>query len=594
MYSNALVKQPGRFFVEKFGGTMAKKSGELIKAESLGLRGTLGAESHNSERFFTSEAQSLLKFHGVYQQEDRDGRKRDRTADHHQFMVRSKIPGGQLSAAQYLAHDDLAGSIGNGTLRITTRQCFQLHGVLKDDLPTTMRTLNHTLVTTLGACGDIVRNVMACPAPTDDPQRQAVQDFALTLTQAFFPQTKAYHQIWLDGQELIDDSPVAPQEIDDPLYGRTFLPRKFKIAIAYAGDNCVDVYTNDVGLVALFDDDQRLTGFNLLVGGGMGMTHNNDATYARLADEIGFITPDQVIEAVRGVITIHRDFGDRENRKHARLKYILAENGVEWFRQELERRVGFALQPVQPMVPFEVDDHLGWHHQSEGLLYIGIPVENGRVVDRGDARLRTGLRAVIEQFNLSVRLTGQQNILLTGIPLEQRDAVDARLAEYGIQTVERISAVRRRALACPALPTCGLAITEAERIFPQIIDQFEDTLDELGLGDAAIVSRMTGCPNGCARPYVAEVAFVGRSLEKYSIFLGGDPAGTRLAKPFLDLVHVTELVSVLRPVLAHYRDGRESGESFGDYVNRIGPDTLRGLVTLDSETSSPILSAAGD
>jgi sulfite reductase (ferredoxin) len=570
---------------------MPKKSGELIKAESLGLRGSLGDEVQNSERFFTGEAQTLLKFHGVYQQEDRDKRKLDRTADHHQFMIRTKLPGGQLTPEQYLVHDDIAGTIGNGTLRITTRQCFQLHGVLKGDLPTLMRELNHVLVTSLGACGDIVRNVMACPAPTSDPQRQAIQDYALQLTNAFFPQTKAYHQIWLDGQELIDDGPIDPAEVDDPLYGRTFLPRKFKIAIAYAGDNCVDVYTNDVGLVALFDANDQLIGFNLLAGGGMGMTHNNDATYARLADEIGFITPDQVVDAVTGIVTIHRDFGDRENRKHARLKYILADRGVEWFREELERRIGFTLQPVREMAAFEVDDHLGWHEQGEGLWYLGIPVENGRVVDRGDYRLRSGLRAVIEQFQLSTRLTGQQNILLTGIPTEQREAVDALLAEYGILTVERISAVRRRALACPALPTCGLAIAEAERVFPHIIDQFEDALDELNLGNAAIVARMTGCPNGCARPYVAEVAFVGRSLEKYTVFLGGNPVGTRLAKPFLDLVHVNDLVPTLKPVLEHYRDGRNDGESFGDYVMRIGLDELRGITAIDVPQQEP---AAGD
>lgn len=549
---------------------MAKANVEQIKQESAGLRGSIGDELANSDRYFSDNAEKILKFHGIYQQEDREARKLDRTTDHHQFMIRTRLPGGQLTAQQYVAHDELASIYGNGTLRITTRQDFQFHGVLKGDLRETVRTLNHALVSTLGACGDIVRNVMACAAPTADPQRQAVQDFAFQLTRALYPVTSAYHQIWVDGEELIDDHVV-----EDPLYGKTYLPRKFKIAIAYAGDNCVDVYTNDVGLVALFDTDNRLTGFNLLVGGGMGMTHNNDATYARLADEIGFITPDQVVDTVKAIVTIHRDFGDRENRKHARLKYILADHGVEWFRSELETRVGFKLQALRPMPPFLVEDHLGWNEQGDGLWYLGIPVENGRVVDRGDYRLRSGLRAIIEQFNLATRLTAQQNILLTGITAAQRPLIDALLAEYHILTVQQITRVRRNAIACVALPTCGLALTEAERVFPAVIDQVEDVLDELNIGDAGITIRMTGCPNGCARPYVAEIAFVGRSLDKYTVFLGGNPAGTRLAKPFLDLVHLKELVPTLRPVLAYYRDERHTDESFGDFTLRIGLDTLR-------------------
>ncbi|MDX1994735.1 MAG: NADPH-dependent assimilatory sulfite reductase hemoprotein subunit [bacterium] len=556
---------------------MAKINNEKVKAESQGLRGTLAQEVQNSERYFTEAAEKLLKFHGIYQQEDRDGRKIDRKADHHQFMLRTKLPGGQLTAEQYIVHDDLATQYGNSTLRITTRQDFQFHGVLKGDLQETLRALNAALVTCLGACGDIVRNVMACPAPTADPQRKAVQDFAFELTTAFFPRTNAYHQIWLDGQELIDDSPLPAAE-EDPLYGKTYLPRKFKIAIAYEGDNCVDVYTNDVGLVAIFDEAQQLLGFNLLAGGGMGMTHNNDATYARLADEVSFIAPDQVVEAVTAVVTIHRDFGDRENRKHARLKYILEERGVEWFRAELARRVSFPLQPVRPTSVFLAPDHLGWNEAGDGTLYLGIPVENGRIVDRGDYRLRTGLRTIIEQFNLSVRLTAQQNILLTDIQPQDRPAIEALLDEYQIRTVEKISQVRRAALACPALPTCSLAITEAERVFPAVIDEFETTLDELDIADAAIVARMTGCPNGCARPYVAEVAFVGRSLDKYSVFLGGSPVGTRLARPFLDLVPLRDLVSTLRPVLAYYRDARHTDESFGDFCLRVGLDELRQLV----------------
>lgn len=554
---------------------MAKQSAEQIKAESRGLRGTIGEELANSERFFSDASDKLLKFHGIYQQEDRDGRKLDRTADHHQFMLRTRLPGGQLTARQYELLDDLADRYANGTLRITTRQTIQFHGVIKDNLRETVRDINRALITTLGACGDIVRNVMACPAPGADPRRRAMEEFALSLTEAFFPRTTAYHQIWIDDEPLVDD-----REIDDPLYKQTYLPRKFKIAIADAGDNCTDIYTNDVGLVAIFDGGQLL-GFNLLAGGGMGMSHNNSATYARLADEVAFITPDQVIAAVNAVVTIHRDFGDRENRKHARLKYVLQDRGVEWFRQELEQRLGFPLAPVRPLPAFAVHDHLGWHEEGDGRWYLGLHVENGRIADRDGQNLRSGLREVIGKFGLPVRLTAQQNILLTGIRAEDRAAIEALLDQHGIRRVEQISYARRNALACVALPTCGLSLAEAERVFPRVIDQLETTLEELGIPATDITARMTGCPNGCARPYVAEIAFVGRSLDKYMVFLGGSPAGTRLARPFLDLVPLNQLVPALQPVLTLYRDQRENGEPFGDFVERIGFERLREVVPAD-------------
>lgn len=554
---------------------MAKLSVEEIKRASRNLRGTIAEELRNSALFFTPEAEKLLKFHGIYEQEDRDKRKTERENDHHQVMIRAKLPGGQLTANQYLAMDDIAGHYANGTLRITTRQTFQLHGVLKSELRETIQAMNHALITSLGACGDIVRNVLVCPAPANNPQQQAVQEFAFKLNEALYPKTRAYHQIFLDDTELIDDSEIIEEE---PVYGHTYLPRKFKIAIAYAGDNCVDVYTNDVGLVAVFDDDNRLLGFNLLAGGGMGMTHNNDETFPRLADDIAFILPEHVIEAVTAVVTIHRDYGNRENRKNARLKYILHDKGVDWFREELARRVSFTFEAPRPVPQFVVYDHLGWHEQTGGLLYVGVHVENGRIIDRANVRMRTGLRAIIEKFDLSVRLTCQQNLLLTNILPQDRPAIEAMLDEYGIRTVEKISKMRRNALACVALPTCGLAITEAERVFPQVISEFEDALDRLDLANADIMARMTGCPNGCARPYVAETAFVGRSLDKYTVFLGGNPNGTRLAQKFLDLVHIQDLVPTLTPILRYYGDCRSEGESFGDFVLRVGFDVLHQLV----------------
>ncbi|HEX2621816.1 MAG TPA: NADPH-dependent assimilatory sulfite reductase hemoprotein subunit [Phototrophicaceae bacterium] len=549
---------------------MSKKiSAETVKLESDGLRGSLPEEVANSDDHFSEAGKLLLKFHGIYEQHDRE----QRGKKVYSFMIRSKVPGGRLTAEQYLTHDRLASKYANDTLRITTRQTFQFHGILKDDLAPSLRELNHAFVTTLGACGDIVRNVIACPAPGNDPQRIAVQDFALHLTQALYPRTTSYHQIWLDGEEMVKD-----EVLEEPLYGPTYLPRKFKIAIAFPGDNCVDVYTNDLGLVAIFDNEGVLTGFNVLVGGGMGTTHNNAETFARLASEVGFVLPEQVVDTVKAVVTIHRDYGDRENRKHARLKYVLEDRGVEWFKEELQRLVDFPIQEVRPMPEFDVDDHMGWHDQGDNLWYIGLPVENGRIIDRDTYRLRSGLRTIIERFNLPVRLTAQQSILLTDIRAEDKAEVEALLQEYGIRVIEDFSNVRRYAMACPALPTCSLAITEAERILPAVIDELETTLNELGIPDEAIAIRMTGCPNGCARPFVAEIGFVGRSLDKYTMYLGGSFNGTRLARPFLDLVHIKDLVPTLRPILTLYRDQHQPKEGFGDFVNRTGFDALHDLV----------------
>ncbi|HRE49517.1 MAG TPA: NADPH-dependent assimilatory sulfite reductase hemoprotein subunit [Aggregatilineales bacterium] len=559
---------------------MSKGNVEQIKLESHGLRGSLEDEFANGEAFLSEAGKQLIKFHGSYQQEDRDARKNARKekpteSERHgkqvSFMIRSKIPGGGLTAAQYLIHDDLATQYGNGTLRLTTRQAIQLHGVIKGELRETIRALNSALVTTFGACGDVVRNVMACPAPSGDAPRQTVQAFATTLSDALLPKTRAYHQIWIDGEAIIEDE-------DEPLYGKTYLPRKFKAAVAFPGDNCVDIFTQDVGLVALFDEDGVHLGFNVLAGGGMGMTHNNEETFPRLADVIGFVAPQDALEVVKAIVTIHRDFGDRENRKHARLKYVLHERGVAWFREELQRRVPFTIHAPRPMPDFRVDDHLGWHEQGDGCYFLGIPVASGRVYNDGAYRLRDGLRTVIERFSLPVRLTAQQNILLTDIHPDLRPEITAILTAHGIQLVEALSGVRRHGLACPALPTCGLAIAEAERALPDLLTAIEGVLSEVGIADDPITIRMTGCPNGCARPYVAEVGIVGRSLNKYTIFLGGVAANTRLNTVFRDLVPFEEIAPTLRPVFTAYRDGRQGTESFGEFVVRVGVDALRDTI----------------
>jgi sulfite reductase (ferredoxin) len=548
---------------------MSKLNVEQVKAESQGLRGPLQEDLESADAFLSEEGKTLIKFHGSYEQTNRD--KRGAAAKEYIFMVRSKLPGGRLTPAQYLAHDDIATQHGNGTLRITTRQGIQFHGVVKGHLRDTIRELNHALVTTFGACGDVVRNVMCCPAASDDPQRLAVQRIADQISAETLPRTKAYHQIWVDGQAIVADE-------EDPLYGVTYLPRKFKVAIAFAGDNCMDIFTNDAGLIALFGEDGALAGFNVVAGGGMGVTHNKEATFARLADVVGFVAPEHAVAVIKAIVTVHRDFGDRTNRKHARLKYVLQEWGLEKFRQELQSRVPFPIEPPREMPAFVVDDHLGWHAHGPDAWSLGLPVDSGRIADVDDQQLRTGIREVVSRFGTDVQLTAQQNILLSGIRTADRDAVEAVLDAHGVVTLGGISSVRRNSLACPALPTCGLAISEAERVLPRVLGDLEQVLDEVGLPDLPIVFRMTGCPNGCARPYVAEVALVGRSLDKYLLYLGGDVAGTRLAQPFMDLVPLGAVATTLKPLLERYRDGRRGHEGFGDFCDRLGQDALKGII----------------
>lgn len=555
---------------------MSKLNVEQVKVESQGLRGPLSADLENADAFLSEAGKVLIKFHGSYEQTDRD--KRGAAAREYQFMVRSKLPGGRLTAAQYLAHDDIATQYGNATLRITTRQGIQFHGVVKGHLRDTIRNLNHALVTTFGACGDVVRNVMCCPAPSEDPQRQVVQAIADRLSAETLPKTKAYHQIWVDGEAIVDDE-------HDPLYGTTYLPRKFKAAIAFAGDNCMDIFTNDAGLIALFGEDGALAGFNVVAGGGMGVTHNKETTFARLADVVGFVAPEHAVDVIKAIVTVHRDFGNRTDRKRARLKYVLHEWGLEKFQRELQARVPFAIEPPRPMPSFHVDDHLGWHAHGPDKWSLGLPVDSGRIADTGNERVRTGIRDVVSHFRTDVQLTAQQNILLSGIRTADRAEVEARLDAHGIVTVGRISGIRRNSLACPALPTCGLAISEAERVLPRILADIERTLDDVGLPAEPIVFRMTGCPNGCARPYVAEVALVGRSLDKYLLYLGGDVTGTRLARPFLDLVPLGSVAATLKPLLVRYRDERRAGEAFGDYCDRVGFEALKGFIAEATEAA---------
>jgi len=564
---------------------------ERIKSESAYLHGQIVEELQQESARFTEDQIQLLKFHGTYQQEDRDLRQTRKAAGEekaYQFMVRSRIPGGVLTAEQYLAEDEIAGRYGNNTMRLTTRQGIQLHGVLKGDLRTTIQEINATLLSTLAACGDVNRNVMACPAPTASRAHARVHEIAHTLAMHLAPRSKAYHEIWIDGEQV---ATVEQEEAEvEPLYGPTYLPRKFKIGVAFPGDNCIDVYTQDIGLVAYLEgqpgeEEEQLAGFTLLIGGGMGMTHGKTETYPHLAEPLCYVTADEVVEVAETIVTIQRDYGDRTNRKHARMKYLVAERGIPWFRAELESRLGRSVQDPRPLAWRDVEDHLGWHEQGDGQWFLGLYIENGRVRDAGDERLRSGLRAVIAEFRPGVRLTGQQNILLTDIPAAQRAQLDARLTEYGILTDPHRLGLRRFAMACPALPTCGLALAEAERISPTVVNQIEDELRTLGLENEPLSVRMTGCPNGCARPFMGDIGIVGRSKDIYNVYLGGDQPNTRLNALYASLVHLNDLTATVRPLLKLWRDERRAGETFGDFSYRVGFEYLRARVAENSSVA---------
>ncbi len=552
---------------------------ERIKIESHHLRGQIQDELNQDTSRFSEDQVQLIKFHGIYQQEDRDARQQRRATGSekaYQFMVRSRIPGGMVTAEQYLIEDELAGRYANGTLRITTRQGFQLHGILKGELHPIIHAINQALLSTLAACGDVNRNVMACPAPAANRAQAQVQEIAYHIAMHLAPRSHAYHEIWVDGEKV--DTVTADQENEtEPIYGPTYLPRKFKIGVAFPGDNCIDVYTQDIGLVACLENE-HLAGFTVLVGGGMGMTHGKTETHPRLATPLCYATVDEVLAVVETIVMIQRDYGDRQNRKHARMKYVVEERGIAWFRAELEQRLGHSVQDPYTVTWNDAEDHLGWHNQGDGRWFLGIYVENGRVKDDAVMCMRTGLRQAIEEFRPGIRLTAQQNILLTDIAEAQREPLTALLASHGIPTDPANLGTRRFAMACPALPTCGLALAEAERVLPTVIYQIEADLEALGLVGEPLSIRMTGCPNGCARPYMGDIGFVGRTKDIYNIYLGGDLLNTRLNTLYAPSVHLNELAKTIRPLLALWRDERMPAEAFGDFCYRVGLEYLRDQV----------------
>ena len=538
---------------------------EGLKAANTCLAGTIAQTlADPAQDHFTEDDYEFLKFHGCYQQDDRDKRK---IAKQYVMMVRTKFPGGVLSGKQYLGCDDIADKYANHTLRVTTRQDFQFHGILKSNLRQTIKGLNDVLITTIAACGDVERNVMAPPTPATSPLVDEVLAEARRLSNALAPRSLAYHSIWIEGKELDLNAPENANFVD-PLYGKTYLPRKFKTAFAFPPLNDIDIFTNDLGFIVI-SENGKLAGYNLIAGGGMGMSHGNAQTFPRLADVIGFLTPEHLETIAKAVVTIHRDFGDRSNRKHARLKYVLEERGVDWFRLEVEQRAGYKLAPAREFHFTKQGDLLGWHRQTNGNYFLGLFVENGRIRDAGTYRLKTGLRRVVEQFLPEVRLTASQNLLLVNIAPEHRAQIDHILLEHGVSPENPFSRTRLASMACPALPTCGLALAESERLLPDLLTRFEALLSELGMEQQEIILRMTGCPNGCARPYMAEVAFVGKAPNKYQIYLGGNEASTRLNRLYKDSVKTDDLLNELRVVLQRYLAERKEGERFGDYSARV-------------------------
>ncbi|HSU32221.1 MAG TPA: NADPH-dependent assimilatory sulfite reductase hemoprotein subunit [Bryobacteraceae bacterium] len=559
---------------------------EQAKLNAQYLRGTLPEELENSESVFSKPATGVLKFHGIYQQDDRDLRKKGEKL--YTAMVRIGIPGGVLTPDQYLALDHLA-DLGDGSLRITTRQDIQYHYVPKQSLRELIRGVNQNYLGTLAACGDVVRNVVSCPAPFESEQRHELQPIVQFLARKLKPKTTAYLDVWMNGEKVAhydtNPTPADPSEVE-PLYGPTYLPRKFKIGFAFPGDNTTDLYSNDIGVVPQYEANQ-LVGYTILAGGGMGQSAGVKTSHPRLADPVCSIGPtkEELLEVCSAIVTIHRDYGNRTNRKMARLKYVMDDWGVEKFKAELDARVGRTLAPPKPLDWVRSEDYLGWHRQGtdadgNSVWFLGVRVIAGRVKDFDEnRRVRFAIREVVERFRPGVRLTSQQNMYLAGISDKDRPAVAALLREYGVLEPQQLPPVLRHAMSCPALPTCGQAITESERIMPEVVAEIQAELDQVGLSDQIVHLRTTGCPNGCARPYTAEIGIVGASVDMYTIYLGASPLGTRLGKAFAQNVKRDQIPERLRPLFELYKETRKSGEGFGDFCHRVGIEQLREITT---------------
>lgn len=564
---------------------------EQLKAGSDHLREPLYTELGNELPNFSENAVQILKFHGSYQQDNRDNRQKGREKDW-QMMLRLRSPGGRISSDLFLAMDELADRLGNGTLRVTTRQAFQMHGVHKENLREVIGTIVRHLGSTLAACGDINRNVMAPAAPYAKGGYPAARQLADDIADLLTPQAAegSYLDMWVDGDLSYRIKPTAPTrrvkerqreggvfsgDGQEPLYGGTYMPRKFKVAVTVPGDNSVDLLTQDVGLVLFSDPQGRPQGCNVYVGGGMGRTHNKVETFARTADPLGYVEHEHVLDLVQAIVALQRDHGDRVQRRHARMKYLIHDRGVDWFRDELKSHYfSHPIRSLRPEPRRKLEDYLGWHRQSAGLWFVGLPLLCGRL----SGEQKSGLRELVDTFKLELRLTPNQDILLCNIGTSQRSSLRQKLAELGWENPEETSLLSRHGIACPALPLCGLAVTEAERIFPAVLERLETLLERLDIRKPVLV-RMTGCPNGCARPYMAEIGLVGSGVGQYQLWLGGSAQLSRLAEPYLEKMPLEAMEATLEPLLlAWHQSGMRRG--FGDFVVSSGRDQVQRLLAL--------------
>ncbi|MGC9452526.1 MAG: NADPH-dependent assimilatory sulfite reductase hemoprotein subunit [Oceanipulchritudo sp.] len=528
--------------------------GTLAEALADPLRGDVGAD----------DAQ-LTKFHGIYLQDDRDERRerRKRKLDKaYSFMIRVRVPGGVTTPEQWLRMDELSDRYANGTLKLTTRQAYQLHGVIKANLKKTIQEINGVLLDTIAACGDVNRNVMCNPNPHQSGVHGEVLELARAISDHLTPRTRAYHEIWLDGEK------VAGGE-EEPIYGKTYLPRKFKTVIAVPPSNDVDIFAHDLGYIAIVGDG-KIVGYNVTVGGGMGMTHGQAATHPRLAEVMGFCTPEQAVSVAEAVVAVQRDYGDRTNRAHARLKYTIEDRGLDWFRGEVEKRLGYALEEPRKFRFESTGDRYGWTRGVDGKWHLTLFIQNGRVKDTPDFPMKSGLREIAKIHKGDFRLTCNQNLVIGGIAEKDKPVVEKLIQEHGLDAALKSSGLRLNSMACVALPTCGLALAESERYLPDLVSELEKVVEEAGLRDDAIVIRMTGCPNGCARPYLGEIGLVGKAPGKYNIHLGAGFDGARLNRLWKNSVKAEDIVNELGPLIRRYAKEREDGERFGDFCVRSG------------------------
>jgi sulfite reductase (NADPH) hemoprotein beta-component len=542
---------------------------ERIKEASDYLRGTLaeGLRDEITGSIVEDDAQ-LVKFHGMYLQDDRDlrpERTRKKMEKAFAFMIRVRIPGGVCTTSQWLALDRIACTYGNGTLRLTTRQSFQLHGVIKSNLKATLKVIDGVLLDTIAACGDVNRNVMCNPNPHQSRAHAIALALAKAISDHLSPRTTAYREIWLDGERILGGE----EEVIEPIYGKTYLPRKFKTVVAVPPSNDVDVFAHDLGFIAVLDPWGWVVGWNVTVGGGMGMTHGEPDTYPRTADILGFCQPEDALAVAEAVVTVQRDWGDRSDRKHARLKYTIEDRGLDAFRAEVERRAGVKLGELRPFAFTSTGDRYGWTVGESGREHLTLFVENGRVLDRpGGAQMLTALRHIAGIHEGDFRLTANQNLIIANVAKKKRETIDRLAAEHGL--LAPTSGLRRNAMACVALPTCGLALAESERYLPDLVTALEERLAAHGLAHDDIIIRMTGCPNGCARPYLAEIGLVGKGPGRYNLYLGAAFDGSRLSKLYAEDIEHAVIIEKLDPVFAAYATKREPGERFGDFVIRAG------------------------